>query len=71
MSPDVPERSVKELHALYREAAADEPAPLLDRSILDAARAELQAGHATKRQTPWWKTWLPATTAIAAVVIGL
>lgn len=71
MSPDVPESTVKELHALYREAAADQPGSLLDRAILEAARDELRADHAVKRQTPWWKRWLPATTAIAAVVIGL
>lgn len=71
--PDVSESNVRELQALYREAAADEPGPLLDRSILEAARAELRTTGATqaRRQAPWWKGWLPATSAIAAVVIGL
>ena len=40
--PDIPESKVRELQALYREAATDEPGPWLDRSILDAARAELR-----------------------------
>lgn len=71
--PDMPDASVSDLQALYREAATDEPGPLLDRIILDAAQAEIRQHRATRssRQTPWWKTWLPATTAIVAVVVGL
>lgn len=70
-APEVPEPSVSALHALYREGAMAEPSVSLDRSILDAARAELRTNRAPKRQAPWWKGWLPATTAIAAVVVGL
>lgn len=74
-TPDVPEPTVRDIHALYREAAGAEPGALLDRRILDAARAELEAGNAAKRRglgwKAWWKAWLPATTAIAAVVVGL
>lgn len=69
--PDVPESSVRELHALYREAATDEPGPLLDRSILEAARAELRASGVTRRQAPWWKGWIPALSAVALVMVGL
>jgi hypothetical protein len=70
--PDVPESTVRELHALYREAARDEPGPLLDRGVLDAARAELESAVAAKaRPAPWWKGWLPAATALAAVVVGV
>jgi hypothetical protein len=72
---DVPESTVSELHALYHEAAGSEPGPTLDRSILDAARAELrtdrQTRDATRRQAPWWKAWLAATSGIAVVVVGL
>ena len=70
-APEVPEPSVSALHALYHEGATAEPGLTLDRSILEAARAELRTSGATKRQTPWWKGWLPATSAIAAVVVGL
>jgi hypothetical protein len=69
---EMPESNRRELQALYREAATDEPGPMLDRSILDAARAELKSAAASKaRPVPWWKGWLPATTAIAAVVVGV
>jgi hypothetical protein len=69
----VPESTVSELHALYHEAARAEPGPLLDKSILDAVHAELRADRGGKpvRRLPWWKSWLPATSAIAAVLIGL
>lgn len=71
--PEVPEATVSELHALYREAAKAEPSPSLDRRILDAARAELKADHATKsrRPVPWWKGWLPAASALAIALVGL
>lgn len=69
--PDMRESSVHELHALYHEAATDEPGPLLDRRILDAARAELHAHGATRRQAPWWKGWIPALSAVALVMVGL
>ena len=69
----VPEPTVSELDALYHEAAGAEPSAMLDRSILDAARTELQDRSATKsrRPAPWWKVWVTATSAIAAVVVGL
>lgn len=70
---EVPESTVDALHALYHEAAGAEPGPMLDRSILDAARAELQVDSAAKsrRPKPWWKGWLPATSAIAVALVGL
>ena len=70
----IPDSTVSEIHALYREGAgAAEPGPSLDRAILDAARADLRADNGAKqrRQLPWWKRWIPATTAIAVAVIGL
>lgn len=70
-TPEVPEPGLSALHALYHEGATAEPSLSLDRSILDAARAELRNNGVTKRQAPWWKGWLPATSAIAAVVVGL
>lgn len=72
-APVLPEPSVSALHALYHEGAKAEPSLTLDRGILDAARAELRTNGARKekRQAPWWKGWLPATSAIAAVVVGL
>jgi len=70
-TPELPESNVGALHALYREGATAEPSLSLDRCILDAARAELRSNGVSKRPTPWWKGWLPATSAIAAVVIGL
>jgi len=71
--PEVPDSTVSELHALYHAAAGAEPGPNLDRSILDAARAELRAAGATKarRHPPWWKGWLPLTSAIAVAAVGL
>ena len=69
--PEVPESTVSELHALYHEGSKAEPGLMLDRSILDAARAEVRADRATKRQTRWWKNWLPVTSVIAVAVIGL
>lgn len=68
---EVSQATVDALHALYRDAAAAEPAPALDRAILDAARAEVRIGGASKRRTPWWKRWLPATAAAAIAVMGL
>ena len=71
--PEVPESSVSALHALYREGATAEPSLTLDRCILDAARAELQISGAAKarRPAPWWKSWLPLTSAIAIAAVGL
>jgi len=68
---EVSQATVDALHALYRDAAGAEPAPALDRAILDAARAEVRTGGASKRRTPWWKRWLPATAAVAVAVMGL
>ena len=70
---EVPESAVSELHALYRDAARAEPGALLDRSILEAARAELKADQMMKsrRPRPWWRSWLPVTSAIAVALIGL
>ncbi|NJD35542.1 MAG: hypothetical protein FIA96_12045 [Betaproteobacteria bacterium] len=69
----VPEPGVSELHALYREAARAEPGPTLDKSILDAAQAELRSAGQSKarRQAPWWKGWLPAASALAIALAGL
>lgn len=70
--PETPESQVRELQALYREAAGEEPCPALDRRILDAVRADLAAAAASKgRPVQWWKGWLPAATALAAVVVGV
>ncbi len=70
--PEVPESQVRELQALYREAAGEEPSPALDRRIIEAVRADLAAAAASKaRPVPWWKGWLPAATALAAVVVGV
>ena len=71
--PEAPESAVSELHALYRDAAQAEPGATLDRRILEAARAELKAHRATKsrRPKPWWKRWLPVTSAIALALVGL
>ncbi len=70
--PEMQESHVRELQALYREAAGDEPGPALDRCILDAVRADLAVAAASKvRPLPWWKGWLPAATALAAVVVGV
>jgi hypothetical protein len=71
--PEVPESTVSELQTLYREAAHAEPDAMLDRSILDAARAELRGAGETKarRQLPWWKRWLPAVSALAIALVGL
>ena len=70
---EVPESAVSELQALYREAAQAEPSAVLDRSILDAARAELKADQPMKsrRSKPWWRSWLPVTSAIAVALVGL
>jgi hypothetical protein len=64
---------VSALHALYREGATAEPSLTLDRSILDAARAELRVNRATQARppAPWWKSWLPVTSAIAIAAVGL
>ena len=71
--PELPESSVSEFQALYREAAQAEPDAMLDRRILDAARAELRgAGEArARRPSPWWKGWLPAASAIALALVGV
>ena len=70
---ELPEASVAALHALYREAADAEPGPALDRSILDAARADLKAVGGTKSRRPalWWKGWLTAVSALALAGIGV
>lgn len=70
---EVPPSTVSALHALYHEAAGAEPGPMLDRSILDAARAELRVDSASRsrRPQPWWKGWLPATSALAVALVGL
>ncbi len=68
---EVSQATVDALHALYRDASGAEPAPALDRAILDAARAEVRTGGASKQRTPWWKRWLPATAAVAVAVMGL
>ena len=70
---ELPESAVSELHALYREGAADEPDLLLDRRILEAARDELHADQARKatHTTSWWKTWARPTSVIAVMVLGL
>jgi hypothetical protein len=70
---EAPGPAASELQALYREAAHAEPDAMLDRKILDAARAELQAAGATKarRTPPWWKGWLPAASALAIALVGL
>jgi hypothetical protein len=71
--PDVPDSTVSELHALYREGAGAEPGPVLDRNILDAARAELRTAGAlkSKRTAPRWKRWLAVTSTLAVGVLGL
>ncbi len=71
--PEVPESTASELQALYREAAHAEPDAMLDRKILDAARAELRGAGKTKarRMPPWWKGWLPAASALAIALVGL
>ena len=70
--PEMQEAQVRELQALYREAAGEEPGPALDRRILDAVRADLAAAATAKvRPVSWWKGWLPAATALAAVVVGV
>ena len=70
---ELPESAVSELHALYREGAADEPDLLLDRRILEAARDELHADQTwkAKHSMSWWKTWARPTSAIAVMVLGL
>lgn len=71
--PDVTESAASELQALYREAAHAEPDAMLDRKILDAARDELRGAGKTKarRQSPWWKGWLPAASALAIALVGV
>ena len=68
---DVPDSAVSELHALYHEGSMDEPSPLLDRAILEAARAELRTDRVAKRPVPWWKSWLVPATSIAVGILGL
>ena len=71
--PEVAESTASELQALYREAAQAEPDAMLDRKILDAARAELRsAGEAkARRRRPWWQGWLSAASALAIALVGL
>jgi hypothetical protein len=69
--PDLSESATSELQALYREAATEEPGPSLDRTILAAARDELRPAVAPRRQTPRWRSWFAATSAIAVAVLGL
>jgi hypothetical protein len=73
LPPELPEATVAGLHALYREAADAEPGPELDRSILDAAHAGLDAAGAAKsrRPAPRWKGWLMAASALALAGIGV
>lgn len=68
-----PERDSGAIDALYRAGADAEPPPALDRAILAAAQAELATAHRerARRASPGWRRWLPATTAVAALVIGL
>lgn len=70
---EVPESTVSELHALYREAAQAEPGAALDRGILDAARAGLRDSATVKarRSPPWWKGWMPVASALAIALVGL
>jgi hypothetical protein len=72
-TPDIPDSTVGDLHALYREGADAEPGPQLDQRILDAARAEIQADNSVKarRHAPWWKGWLVPATSIAVAVLGV
>ena len=66
-----PEATVSELYALYREAAIEEPGPLLDRAILDAAQAAVAPVVKPARQRPRWRNWFAATSAIAVALLGL
>lgn len=72
-APDVPASVVSELHALYQKNVGAEPDLLLDRRVLDAARAELQNDRLadSKRRTPWWKAWLLPVSVAAVAVLGL
>ena len=71
--PELPDSAASEFQALYREAAHAEPDAMLDRRILDAARAELRGAGAAKarRQPPWWQGWLPAASALALALVGV
>ena len=70
---DLPASTVDELHALYRQGAADEPDAMLDRRILDAARSELHADQTRKaKQTKsWWKTWAKPASVFAVMILGM
>ncbi len=70
---DLPNSAARELHALYREGAGEEPDALLDRRILDAARNELLADKTqkTKPAMPWWKTWARPMSTAAVMILGL
>ncbi|MFZ4539176.1 hypothetical protein [Propionivibrio sp.] len=72
-APEVPDSTVNELHALYHQVAGDEPSLMLDRCILNAARAEVQSHGTTESrpQAPWWKRWLAPASAIAVAALGL
>ncbi|MBL8489785.1 MAG: hypothetical protein JNM82_03285 [Rhodocyclaceae bacterium] len=54
------------LSRLYREAAAEEPSPDLDRRILDAARQAVVPP--LLRPRPWWMRW-GAQAGLAATVV--
>jgi hypothetical protein len=69
--PDFSDPAMSELQALYGEAATEEPGPSLDRAILAAAHAELRPAVAPRRQTPRWRNWFAATSAIAVAMLGL
>lgn len=71
--PELPESTVSELQALYREAAQAEPGAMLDRKILDTAQAELRSAAAgkAKRSPSWWKGWMPAASALAIALVGV
>jgi Meckel syndrome type 1 protein len=69
--PDFSDPATSELQALYGEAATEEPGPSLDRAILAAAHAELRPAVAPRRQTPRWRNWFAATSAIAVAMLGL
>ncbi len=73
-TPQRPDQSDAELHALYREGREDElPAPELDQRILRAAHAatSTERVHVTTGTTSWWRAWRPVTSVVVAGVIGL
>lgn len=59
-------------YALFREGSTAEPGLDLDARILAAANAELSPARATShRPSPWWRRWLPVTSAITVSVVGV